>query len=119
MEPGGRGGVGSKSELGEEAQLARSVMETLSAEQQRVLDHTLSGGVTINEAMFHAAMHDAPFGGVGDSGMGAYHGREGFMEFCHSRTIYRSGWWDPRQALGLIPPYGPQVYERLKKTLRV
>ena len=39
-----------------------------AAEQQQVLDHTLSGGVTLNEAMFHAAMHDAPFGGVGQSG---------------------------------------------------
>ncbi len=88
-------------------------------EEKQLLDHTRSGGVAINEVLIQVAAHDAPFGGVGGSGMGAYHGREGFMEFCHSRTIYRSGWWDPRQALGLIPPYAPQVYERLKKTLRV
>lgn len=49
-EPGGRGGVGSKSELGEEAQLARSVMETLSAEQQRVLRLTIIQGLTQEEA---------------------------------------------------------------------
>ena len=75
------------------------------AEQQRVLEHTLSGGVTINEAMFHAAMEDAPFGGVGDSGMGHYHGREGFLEFSHTRTVFKAPAYDPRREWGLLPPY--------------
>ena len=77
-----------------------------AAEQQRVLDHTLSGGVTINEAMFHAAMHDAPFGGVGASGMGHYHGREGFIELSHVRTVFRAPAYDPRREWGMLPPYG-------------
>ena len=77
-----------------------------AAEQQRVLDHTLSGGVTINEAMFHAAMHDAPFGGVGASGMGHYHGREGFIEFSHVRTVFKAPAYDPRREWGMLPPYG-------------
>jgi coniferyl-aldehyde dehydrogenase len=75
------------------------------AEQQRVLEHTVSGGVTLNEAMFHAAMEDAPFGGVGDSGMGHYHGREGFLEFSHARTVYKAPAYDPRSEWGLLPPY--------------
>lgn len=77
------------------------------AEQQYVLNHTLSGGVTINEAMYHAAMQDAPFGGVGASGMGHYHGREGFLEFSHTRTVFKAPAYDPRREWGLLPPYGP------------
>lgn len=75
-------------------------------EKQHVLEHTLSGGVTINDAMMHAAMEDAPFGGVGDSGMGHYHGREGFLEFSHTRTVFEAGSYDPRREWGLLPPYG-------------
>lgn len=77
-----------------------------AAEQQRVLEHTLSGGVTLNEVMMHAAMHDAPFGGVGASGMGHYHGREGFIEFSHLRTVFKAPAYDPRREWGLLPPYG-------------
>ncbi|SFP52730.1 coniferyl-aldehyde dehydrogenase [Geopseudomonas sagittaria] len=76
------------------------------AEQQHVLEHTLSGGVTINDAMMHAAMQDAPFGGIGASGMGHYHGREGFLEFSHARTVFEAGAYDPRREWGLLPPYG-------------
>ena len=77
-----------------------------AAEQQKVLAHTLSGGVSINEVMFHAAMHDAPFGGVGASGMGRYHGREGFLEFSHLRTVFKAPAYDPRREWGMLPPYG-------------
>jgi coniferyl-aldehyde dehydrogenase len=75
-------------------------------EQRRVLDHTLSGGVTINEVMMHAALHDAPFGGVGASGMGHYHGREGFLQFSHLRAVFKAPAHDPRREWGLLPPYG-------------
>ncbi len=84
-----------------------------AAEQRQILDHTLSGGVSINELMMHAALTDAPFGGIGDSGMGHYHGREGFLEFSHARTIYQAGWWDFRRAFGLLPPYT----EKLEKLM--
>lgn len=77
-----------------------------SLEQQLVLEHTVSGGVSINEAMFHAAMLDAPFGGSGESGMGHYHGREGFLEFSHARTVFKAGPYDPRREWGVLPPYG-------------
>ncbi|WP_175650352.1 coniferyl aldehyde dehydrogenase [Pseudomonas sp. Marseille-P9899] len=77
-----------------------------AAEQRRVLEHTVSGGVTLNDVMMHAAMHDAPFGGVGASGMGHYHGREGFLEFSHLRTVFKAPAHDPRREWGLLPPYG-------------
>ena len=54
-----------------------------AAEQQYVLDNTLSGGVSINDVTMHPALHDAPFGGVGASGIGHYHGREGFLNCVH------------------------------------
>lgn len=74
-------------------------------EQRHVLQHTISGGVSINDVMMHAALHDAPFGGVGASGMGHYHGREGFLEFSHMRTVYKAPAHDPRREWGLLPPY--------------
>ena len=76
-----------------------------SAEREYILQNTLSGGVVINDVLMHAAMNDAPFGGVGASGMGRYNGKEGFLEFSHHRTIYRTGWWDPQQKMGLKPPF--------------
>ena len=75
-------------------------------EQRHVLQHTISGGVSINDVMMHAALHDAPFGGVGASGMGHYHGREGFLEFSHMRTVYKAPAHDPRREWVLLPPYG-------------
>ncbi|WP_223455748.1 MULTISPECIES: coniferyl aldehyde dehydrogenase [unclassified Pseudomonas] len=75
-------------------------------EQRYVLERTLSGGVTVNDVMMHPAMHDAPFGGVGASGMGHYHGHEGFLEFSHQRTVFKAPEHDPRREWGLLPPYG-------------
>ena len=85
-----------------------------AAEQAWVLDHTLSGGVAINDVLMHAALHDAPFGGVGASGMGHYHGREGFLEFSHVRSVYQAGGHDPRREWGMLPPYGPHLEAMLR-----
>lgn len=87
-------------------------------EERRVLERTRSGGVTLNDVVLHVAALDAPFGGVGGSGFGRYHGREGFEEFSHARTVYRSGWWDPRRALGFEPPYGPKAYDQLRRAMK-
>ena len=86
-------------------------------EQQWVLDHTLSGGVSINDVTMHPALHDAPFGGVGASGMGHYHGREGFLEFSHQRTVYSAGTHDPRREWGMLPPYTPAFEQMLRAAL--
>lgn len=73
-------------------------------EQDYVLHNTTSGGVTINDVFFHVAQEDLPFGGVGPSGMGAYHGKEGFDEFSHRKAVYAQA----RADLFAIvrPPYG-------------
>ncbi|WBH16914.1 coniferyl aldehyde dehydrogenase [Sphingomonas radiodurans] len=77
-----------------------------SAEQRRVLDRTISGGVTVNDVIFHVSMEDLPFGGVGPSGMGAYHGHDGFRTFSHAKSIYRQSRLDVAKLAGLKPPYG-------------
>ena len=85
-----------------------------AAEQQWVLDHTLSGGVSINDVTMHPALHDAPFGGVGASGMGHYHGREGFLEFSHARSVYSHCGHDPRREWGMLPPYSEQFAQMIR-----
>ena len=72
--------------------------------QDRVIKNTITGGVCINDCSFHVAQHDMPFGGVGASGMGHYHGREGFVEFSKMRPIFSQFRFT---ALPLLyPPYG-------------
>lgn len=61
------------------------------AEKQRVLARTTSGGVAVNEVMLHVAQEDLPFGGVGASGMGSYHGYDGFKNFSHAKAVYEQG----------------------------
>jgi coniferyl-aldehyde dehydrogenase len=78
----------------------------------RVLSRTTSGGVTVNDTLYHVAAEDLPFGGVGPSGTGAYHGWEGFATFSHAKgTFYQSKW---NAAAMLRPPYGATI-ERLLK----
>lgn len=88
-----------------------------TAEQTWVLDHTLSGGVSINDVTMHPALHDAPFGGVGASGMGHYHGREGFLEFSHARAVYKAGDHDPRREWGMLPPYSEAFAQMIRAAI--
>jgi coniferyl-aldehyde dehydrogenase len=75
-----------------------------AAARDDVLRRTHSGGVTINDWGWHAVNHDAPFGGVGHSGMGSYHGVEGFRELSHARSVFKRHRFFP---IGLFyPPYG-------------
>jgi coniferyl-aldehyde dehydrogenase len=79
---------------------------------ERVLERTVSGGASINETMLQFAIDDMPFGGVGPSGMGAYHGREGFETFSHKKSVLYQARWN---ATGLLaPPYGERVDKMLK-----
>lgn len=78
------------------------------SELKHVLANTSSGGVCVNDCLMHAALHDAPFGGVGASGMGHYHGREGFLAFSHQRTVFVAPEHDPRGEWGLLPPHHEQ-----------
>jgi coniferyl-aldehyde dehydrogenase len=77
-----------------------------NAEQKRVTDKTISGGVTVNDTLFHVAMDDLPFGGVGPSGMGAYHGIDGFRRFSHAKAIYTQSKLNVAKIAGFLPPYG-------------
>ncbi len=69
------------------------------------IGQTRSGGVSVNEAILHILQHDLPFGGVGASGMGHYHGREGFDTFSKLRPVFQQGRVSAVQML-LQPPYG-------------
>jgi coniferyl-aldehyde dehydrogenase len=82
--------------------------------QQQVMTHTHSGGVCINETVFHVAAEDAPFGGVGPSGMGHYHGKEGFQTFSHAKTILKRGKYFNTGKL-IHPPYGGWLQTLLVK----
>ncbi len=88
-----------------------------AAEKDLVLNNTTSGGVTVNDVIFHVAQEDLPFGGVGPSGMGSYHGRDGFFEFSHKKSVYTQ---TNNEILAMMrPPYGDkfrgQVKGRIKK----
>ena len=83
------------------------------AEQECVLNGTLSGGVTINEVIMHVACVDMPFGGVGNSGLGNYHGREGFKTFSHARSVFKEGWVNLAKLAGTLPPYSEKVGKML------
>jgi coniferyl-aldehyde dehydrogenase len=71
---------------------------------QTVLERVMSGGVSVNDALFHVAQHDLPFGGVGASGMGHYHGREGFEAFSKMRPVFHQARVSALKWIG--PPYG-------------
>lgn len=88
------------------------------AEEQKVLNRTISGGVTVNDVLFHNAMEDLPFGGVGPSGMGNYHGFDGFKTFSHARAVYRQAGLDVGKLSGFKPPYGKQTHATLARELK-
>jgi len=69
-----------------------------------LLDRVMSGGVSVNDALFHVGQHDLPFGGVGESGMGHYHGHEGFVTFSKMRPVFYQARWSAVKFLW--PPYG-------------
>lgn len=84
--------------------------------QDKVIYKTISGGVSVNDTLLHVAQHDMPFGGIGNSGMGHYHGKEGFLEFSKIRPVFkqarRSG------ILLLAPPYGPRFEKLMNLMIR-
>jgi len=83
--------------------------------QQHVTLNTLSGGMCINDSMFHVAQHDMPFGGIGNSGMGHYHGYEGFLEFSKLRPIFKQTPFVSGVLL-MAPPYG-KLFEWMYKMM--
>ncbi len=86
--------------------LAFYYFDQSGSRSRKVLDETMAGGVTINDCIFHVGQSNLPFGGVGASGMGRYHGFSGFETFSHKQGVFVQGRWS---SLSLIrPPYGPR-----------
>ncbi|WP_423455172.1 coniferyl aldehyde dehydrogenase [Ottowia sp. VDI28] len=86
-----------------------------TAARDKVLRNTVSGGVTVNDTLLHVAHERLPFGGVGDSGLGAYHGEAGFLRFTHQKSVLLQSQWARGQML--YPPYGPR-FQRVMGWIR-
>lgn len=74
------------------------------AAREAVLTRTTSGGVTVNDTLLHVAADDLPFGGIGPSGLGAYHGPEGFKSMSHAKSVLTQR--HPNGTHLIRPPYG-------------
>jgi coniferyl-aldehyde dehydrogenase len=81
------------------------------AQQERVLTRTTSGGVSVNDVVMHVSMEDLPFGGVGPSGMGSYHGIDGFRTFSHAKAVFQQAKMDVTAMMR--PPYGEKISKML------
>ena len=86
-------------------------------EQEYLLNHVQSGGVCINDITLHYVQEDLPFGGFGASGMGAYHGPEGFRSLSHARAIYSQTMIDVLPIVGARPPFGDKFRKNISKVL--
>jgi coniferyl-aldehyde dehydrogenase len=85
--------------------------------QDWYVTHIMSGGVSINDGLIHAGLHALPFGGIGNSGMGHYHGYEGFTTFSKMRPVFKQG---PIRAMNkLMPPYDKGPLKMLNFMLRL
>ncbi len=91
---------------------------TDKAEEARVLDRTISGGVTVNDVIFHISAEELPFGGIGPAGMGSYHGADGFKEFSHKKSVYTQPKLDVAGLAGFKPPYGDKTRKALARELK-
>jgi coniferyl-aldehyde dehydrogenase len=83
-------------------------------EQAKVLNQTTSGGVAINDVIAHAGVEDIPFGGIGPSGMGNYHGYEGFKTFSHAKAVFTQSNIYMMKFTGMIPPYDNKTEKTLE-----
>ncbi|MHA6719506.1 coniferyl aldehyde dehydrogenase [Sphingomonas sp. RS6] len=87
-------------------------------ERRLVMARTLSGGVTLNDVLLHASQEELPFGGIGPSGMGAYHGEAGFRTFSHARAVFRQSRIDVSRLAGLRPPYGKALRATIRRQIK-
>ena len=71
------------------------------------------GGATINDVVWHYGQEDMPFGGVGDSGIGSYHGHEGFKRFSHQKSVLTQ--FSSDLLKNMMPPYKGKMFESAKK----
>ena len=87
-------------------------------EVDQVLGETTSGGVTLNDVLMHISQENLPFGGIGPSGTGSYHGEDGFRSFSHTKAVFRQAKFNPAEKLGLRPPYGDKLMNLLKGQMK-
>ena len=87
--------------------------------QQFYISRVMSGGVSVNEGLLHVGQHDLPFGGVGPSGMGAYHGHDGFKTFSHAKSIYHQPKINVAKLAGFMPPYSDATRKTIARDLKV
>ena len=87
-------------------------------EERALLDRTTSGGVTINDVVMHVSQEDLPFGGVGQSGMGCYHGFDGFKTFSHRKSIFRQSKLDIAAMTGMSPPFNHKTEKTIRQMLK-
>ena len=97
-----------------ERPLALYLYSNDKAAQDKVIYNTMSGGMCLNDSMLHVGQHDLPFGGIGNSGMGHYHGEDGFIEFSKLRPIFKQA--KKSGILAMAPPYG-EGFEKMAKTI--
>ncbi len=96
--------------------LALYLFEKNANDIERVIEGTVSGGVTVNETILHVAQDDLPFGGVGPSGMGQYHGREGFDTFSKKKAVFVQSRFNGLKLFR--PPYGRRFEVLVRLLLR-
>ncbi|RAK61937.1 coniferyl aldehyde dehydrogenase [Phenylobacterium kunshanense] len=89
-----------------------------AAEQEKVLNATTSGGVTVNDVIFHVAQEELPFGGIGPAGMGSYHGHDGFKEFSHRKAVFSQLKKDIGPLQAMRPPYGEAIRKYLSGAIK-
>lgn len=89
-----------------------------SEEEQRVLKETIAGGISINDVLMHFTCDDLPFGGIGSSGMGHYHGYEGFKTFSHAKAVFKQGKINLGKLAGTLPPYGDKMEKMIRGQIK-
>ncbi|MEH6569107.1 MAG: coniferyl aldehyde dehydrogenase [Halioglobus sp.] len=88
------------------------------SEEEAVLTRTTSGGACINDVIMHVMQEELPFGGVGPSGTGSYHGYAGFKNFSHAKSIYRQASINVAKLGGMLPPYSKATESTIKMQLK-
>ena len=83
--------------------------------EEKILNRTTSGGAAINDVVWQYGQEDMPFGGVGNSGIGSYHGVEGFKQFSHQKSVLRQ--FKSDLIKGMMPPYEGKMFENTKNQI--
>ncbi len=89
-----------------------------NVEEEALIKRTTSGGVCVNDVLMHIVQEDLPFGGIGPSGMGSYHGLEGFRTFSHAKSVYRQTSINVAKLGGMLPPYSSKTENTIKTQLK-